>query len=252
MQNESNTPPTPWQMIAALNQYVQRMQCQLNDQQAVIQKLCRQLDAMNERLNAAEKKPYYHVDTIQYHFDQLKVEKLDGTLNIGMSAPSEEQVKEIGQLVMPGKGDYTVVNEAKQPAEMDTDPQSSQKPNQFPSPASMGMPSAVMPPAPYPDILRAVDCYLEQNAPMRLRQLEAETGVQLDPYHERLVIADIRKQMSARIQFYMQSLSKKTESTKDEVTDQQPVSLQDEVIRKTTRDIDTALQSYLNRLQSKP
>src|SRR4051794_24084886 len=101
MENQSGTAPTPPQPSAALHRYAQRRQRQLNDPHAVIQKLCRQLDAMNERLNAAEKEPYYHVDAIQYHFGQVKVEKLDGTLNIGMSAPSEEQVKEIGQLVMP-------------------------------------------------------------------------------------------------------------------------------------------------------
>ena len=61
-------------------------------------------------MKTAESRPLYHIDSLAYHFDQLKVEKLDGTLNIGMTPPSEDTIKEIGQLVMPGPSETKVQN----------------------------------------------------------------------------------------------------------------------------------------------
>lgn len=280
MLNEPQRTPTPWQMVMGLNQYVQQLQCQVNDQQALIDRLCQQIEALNERMNAAENKPYYHVDTIQYHFDQLKVEKLSGTLNIGMSAPSDDQIKEIGQLVMPGNGGNGnvqvngnatgngisngigignqvgagVVNDPIKSAESGMDPEATNTPHQFPAPSALGIPPAVSPPYPYPEIRHAIDCYLDQNAPRQLRQLEAETGIALDPYHQRLIIEDIRKQMSQRIQFYIQMAAReagkgegKSGGSAEAVSD-----LQEQVIRKTERDIDMALRNYVGRLLGNP
>lgn len=333
MQSDAQRTPSPWQAVMGLNQYVQQLQCQINDQQALINRLSQQLDMLNERIMAVENKPYYHVDTIQYHFDQLKVEKLSGTLNIGMSAPSEDQIKEIGQLVMPaGGGDGgiggnagnagnaanagkagnassavnhvnagsagnagnhmngiktaypahaasagsaanggngwnglvsngaaignggIVVNEPKSPSEPKTDPQATNTPHQFPAPASLGIPPAVTPAPPYPEIRRVIDCYLDQSAPLNLQRFEAEAGISLDPYHRRLVIEDIRKQMSQRIQFYIQTLSRESEGEHDQgpaAAGSEP-GLPDEVIRKTERDIDMALKNYVRRLTSSP
>ncbi|MBM7563571.1 spore germination protein GerPC [Paenibacillus sacheonensis] len=307
MQNEPQRTPSPWQMVMGLNQYVQQLQCQVNDQQALINRLCRQLDALNERLDALENKPYYHVDTIQYHFDQLKVEKLSGTLNIGMSVPNEEQIKEIGQLVMPvggssgngngtgsgnssghgtgsgngggngsanlGKGSVSghnfgtdsstggvlvgnglgghpfsagVVNDPITSKEPQMDPQATNVPHEFPTPSSLGIPPSVTPAPPYAEIRHAIDCYLDAAAPQQLQQLEAETGIALDPFHRRLVIEDIRKQMSQRIQFYMQTLSRDKHA--EAASDPTGTEFQEEVVRKTKRDIDTALRNYVGRL----
>ncbi|MCM3747266.1 hypothetical protein M3223_07850 [Paenibacillus pasadenensis] len=58
----------------------------------------RQLAAQLQEL---ESKPSYTIERIEYNFDQLKVEQLDGTLNIGMTAPSESQLQELGQLSLP-------------------------------------------------------------------------------------------------------------------------------------------------------
>lgn len=276
MLNEPQASPSPWQLAAALNQCVQQLQCRLNEQQALIDRLCKQVAALNERVNAVENKPYYHVDTIQYHFDQLKVEKLDGTLNIGMSAPSEEQIKEVGQLVIPGPGNghgnghgnptgtgigngngnwngngngngSFVVNEPKQPAPTKSDPQATNKVHQFPSASSTGTPEVAQPAPPYPEIRAIIDRHLDMVAPQRLQQLEAELGTPLDPYHRKLVIEDIRKQTSARIQYYITTVSR--DSKNDEHKDGNAETfLRDEVVRKTMRDIDKALQNYLNRL----
>ncbi|SDW58139.1 spore germination protein GerPC [Paenibacillus sp. CF384] len=255
----ANTPPTPWQLWNAFSQHIHKVQCQLDEQQAVINRLSKQLEALNARLDAAESKPSYHIDTIQYHFDQLKVEKLDGTLNIGLTPPNEEQFKEIGQIVMPSGNSTVVVNDPGSKTATDNPPVNNLKPNVFPvQPGSIGPgpvpgPGSVLPSSPYPEIRLVIDRYLDQNAPQQLSELEAELSLSLDPYHRRLIIEDIRKQMSARIQFYIQAAEHEAKSSSSSPEGSHAPSdaqIQEAIIGKTTRDIHAALRSYLSRLQN--
>ncbi|REE88687.1 spore germination protein PC [Paenibacillus taihuensis] len=274
MQPSDQQPNTPWQMWNLLSQNMHKLHCQLNEQQAVIVKLNKQIEMLNARIEMAEKKPMYHVDTIQYHFDQLKVEKLDGTLNIGMTPPSEEFVKEVGQLVLPGKGNVSevVVNDpgmlGKTPQQIAAQNAQNSKVNHFPTQGGLvGGPQDTMPSAPFPEVRRQVDLFLDHTAPERLKAIETEMNLPLDPYHRRLVIEDIRKQMSARIQYYIQLASKEQGGTQAEGqsgsgstsggsgagavsgTVEKP-SIPQIVISKTTRDIEMALRNYMTKLQN--
>ncbi|MBP3961173.1 spore germination protein GerPC [Paenibacillus lignilyticus] len=250
----ANTPPTPWQLWNAFHQHIHKLQCQLDEQQAVINRLCKQLEALNARLDAAESKPSYHIDTIQYHFDQLKVEKLDGTLNIGLTPPNEEQIKEIGQIVMPNGNSTVVVNDPGHQAINDNPPMNNLKPNVFPAQPGNTVPGpgSVLPDSPYPEIRLVIDRYLDQNALQQLSELEAELGISLDPYHRKLIIEDIRKQMSARIQFYIQAAEheRKGSSSSEGNHTLSDAQIQETIIGKTTRDIHAALRGYLSRLQN--
>lgn len=271
MQPSDQQPLTPWQMWNLLNHNMHKLHCQLNEQQAVINKLNKQIEMLNARIEMAENKPMYHVDTIQYHFDQLKVEKLDGTLNIGMTPPSEEFVKEVGQLVLPSKGNVSdvVVNDpgmlGKTHQQMKAPNPQNNKVNHFPTQGGMvGGPQDVMPSAPFPVVRRQVDLFLDHTAPERLKAIETEMALPLDPYHRRLVIEDIRKQMSARIQFYIEQASKSHNDAHAQADGQsspaggadtgasemnQP-SIPQIVISKTTRDIEMALRNYMSKLQN--
>ncbi|WP_308634540.1 spore germination protein GerPC [Paenibacillus silvisoli] len=254
----ANNPPTPWQLWTAFNQHIHKLQCRLDEQQALIDRLNKRLEALSQRLDAAEAKPSYHIDTIQYHFDQLKVEKLDGTLNIGLTPPNEEQIKEIGQLVMPSGSGTVVVNDPQQQQGTLNGKKTvnNEKPNQFPmTPSNGGIPgpASVMPASPYPEVRLVIDRYLDQNAPQLLAELEAEFEIALDPYHRRLVIEDIRKQMSARIQYYIQAAErehKEQESGSEGSPPPSDAQIQENVIAKTTRDIHGGLRSYISRLKN--
>lgn len=285
MQPSDQQPLTPWQMWNLLSQNMHKLHCQLNEQQAVIMKLNKQIEMLNARIEMAENKPMYHVDTIQYHFDQLKVEKLDGTLNIGMTPPNEEFVKEVGQLVLPGKGNVSdvVVNQpnslAKTPQQIAAQNAQNSKVNHFPTQGSVvGGPQDVLPSAPFPEIRRQVDLYLDHTAPERLKAIETEMNLPLDPYHRRLVIEDIRKQMSARIQYYIEVVSKEQNGTHADgqsgagpgggsgsmsgvsggigsglgssAEAVEKPSIPQIVISKTTRDIEMALRNYMSKLQN--
>lgn len=64
------------------------MQRYLEAQEKRISYLEQELTRLTEEVVNLKRKPPIHVDRIEYKFDQLKVESLDGTLNIGLN-PSD-------------------------------------------------------------------------------------------------------------------------------------------------------------------
>lgn len=71
-------------------QYFQWMQHCIHKQEQRIAQLEKQVQEMAQELKQMKEKPVIHVDTIEYKFDQLKVETVEGTLNIGLN-PSDLQ-----------------------------------------------------------------------------------------------------------------------------------------------------------------
>ncbi len=73
-----------------LQQYIQSVNAFLQEQEKRIRSLERTINELKKELMKIKEKPSIHVDKIEYKFDQLKVESLDGTLNIGLN-PSDLQ-----------------------------------------------------------------------------------------------------------------------------------------------------------------
>lgn len=114
-------------------------------QQQQISQMFLYMKSMDERLQQAESKPAYTIEKLEYNFDQLKVEQLDGTLNIGMTTPSESQMQEFGQLSVPQK----VVNGGASVYPLPI-PESSLKGTNAPGPPSPGAAAIVPASAPTP------------------------------------------------------------------------------------------------------
>ncbi|MGN7455526.1 spore germination protein GerPC [Paenibacillus pasadenensis] len=72
-------------------------------QQRLNEHLTSSMKRIESRLAELETRPSYTIEKLEYNFDQLKVEQLDGTLNIGMTAPSEAQMQEFGQMALPSQ-----------------------------------------------------------------------------------------------------------------------------------------------------
>lgn len=79
----------------------------------IIQKHSQQIMMLEKRLNELQQeiqmikdKPTTNIERIDYQFDQLKIERLEGTLNIGLnpSDPNSVQNFEVGQTTTPGIG----------------------------------------------------------------------------------------------------------------------------------------------------
>ncbi|TGB05258.1 spore germination protein GerPC [Halobacillus salinus] len=72
--------------------YIQQMMNQIEQQQKLIQKLQKQIDELS-----SNEKPQTVIERIEYHFDQLKIETLEGTLQIGLT-PNGSELTELGDL----------------------------------------------------------------------------------------------------------------------------------------------------------
>ncbi|CAH0224863.1 putative spore germination protein GerPC [Peribacillus sp. Bi96] len=101
-----------------LYSYSIQMQHFLEAQDKRIMKLEHEIKRLTDELAELKNKPPIHVDKIEYKFDQLKVESLDGTLNIGLNPNDLNNIDEFAvnkQPVQPApnlfKGREIVVQE---------------------------------------------------------------------------------------------------------------------------------------------
>lgn len=191
-------------------------------QQERIEQLERRMSELDDKLKKLEGKPSYTIESIEYHFDQLKVEKLEGTLNIGMTAPG------IGDGKGGGNGDIEQLSVGDA--------------LHYPS-ASPGM---TPPPDPYNDIWRRLNGYLNTEAMERLLAIEHELGLPLDARHRQIIIEDVRKQLPARIHYYMQQMLKSDGQNLSVFPDLMATT----VYEKTKRDAEAALGTYMRQMKA--
>lgn len=210
---------SPWQA------WSYEVQLKLKAHEELIEKLECTVKELCEQVKKLEAKPTYTIESLQYNFDQLKVETLEGTLNIGMSAP------ELGG-----------IEQGDEPNGEDSVGQLSVGPgNVFPA-ASSGM---TPPGAPFQDVMGRLNRFLDEEAQQYLLHCEQEMGLPLDPYHRRIIIEDIRKQMPTRIQYYVTLQQKEAGAGMP-----YPDLVADRVFAKTKRDAEAAMNAYMTRLKS--
>ncbi|MGP4041849.1 spore germination protein GerPC [Gracilibacillus sp. D59] len=68
--------------------------CQLQQQ---VQQLYNQINSLENRIQQLEQKPNSPkttIESLEYHFDQLKIERLDGTLHIGLTPEDLQSMDE--------------------------------------------------------------------------------------------------------------------------------------------------------------
>ncbi len=75
-------------MYQDYSQFLQWVQMTLQAQENRIAALEHTIQKLQEEMKQLKEKPSIQVDKIEYKFDQLKVETLEGTLNIGLN-PSD-------------------------------------------------------------------------------------------------------------------------------------------------------------------
>lgn len=150
-------------------QYFDReLQAAIKKQEGRIQNLERLVSQLTKELDELKQKPAVRVDKIEYKFDQLKVETLKGTLNIGLN-PSDLQ----------GIDSFEVNN----------------GPGQTFDPKGVFRSSMEMEEEIY-QVLETDLLQLVNNAEMRTNQKLSEN------YYE-FIKEDIKKQIPARVQHYI-------------------------------------------------
>ncbi|MEK3915506.1 spore germination protein GerPC [Paenibacillus sp. FSL H7-0331] len=205
--------------------YAKQLQAQMQVQMGKIERLEKAVDVLQTELKACKEQKRIHIDKIEYKFDQLKVEKLDGTMNIGMSPGALENLAVNGD------------NDDKSAITSDTG-----NANGF---QTTNSDQPFMPPLGIrEDISKEMQHFMEEQVPKQIDLLQQQSGKQLDEWHRRMVQQDLSKQLDGRMDYYLRQMSQG-------VTVDQVSSIKDSVLFRTQQDIRSALQQYFQKMPTK-
>lgn len=170
--------------ISELHQYVQNQDKKIKDLEQRILNL-----ENNEPANAKQTT----IEKLEYHFDQLKIERLDGTLHIGLTPEDLSNVENLS------------LNQPSEPAS-----------NQYQVPFKQQM-------------VTQLDSYLTGEGPALLEQIANESGIPLDHQYRSRILEDIRKQLPERIAFYEQNGHKQGMPENQEMSDFINIQVKNEI-----------------------
>jgi spore germination protein PC len=171
-------------MYQDYSQLLQWVQITLQTQENRIAILEQTIQKLQEEMKQLKDKPSIRVDKIEYKFDQLKVETLDGTLNIGLNPSDLANIE-----------DFAVENQSlKTPIHPKAQMQRSMK------------------------IEESVYQYLETELPALFKESQNQLNVRLDDSYLDFIKQDILKQLPARIDYHIQNASEREGEQKSEDT----------------------------------
>jgi spore germination protein PC len=195
-------------MYQDLTQYLQWMQMCIQAQEQRIAALEQTINKLQEEFKQVQEKPVVHVDRIEYKFDQLKVETLEGTLNIGLN-PND----------LSGIEDFAVQNQSL------STPLSSKQQMQ----RSM-------------DIEKTIYEYLETELPQIIVNAQNQLSIPPNDSYLSFIKEDIIRQLPNRIDFHLKAIAAKARS--EEKND----SIDGMVIHAIKQEIQNGVWTFLNNL----
>lgn len=198
--------PYPLPDGADLERRLSRAEQTLNRLSERLEQVERQLEEVNNRT------PMH----IEYHFDQLKVNELKGTLNVGLSPQGAQGIESF----------ETPFSQWPQPGGMTADASADSRP--------IG------------ELAQQMESYMDNDAPAILSGLEQQFGVTLNPAHRLRLLADVKGQLKERVHYYA-----KISPYPADGADEERRTWRQAVIDKTTRDVHAALSGYMQQWQKK-
>jgi spore germination protein PC len=190
------------------NAWLQRLQ--QSEQQ--LKQMTEQLSQLQKQLEQIKSKPPIH---IEYHFDQLKVNRLEGTLNVGLTP---QDIQGIESFEAPDPACITPKAEPNQQAE-----------------------------PPISGLQNQMNEYMNNHASDQLIVMEREYGVTLDENHRTRIVDDVKKQLKERVHYYARTVPYPSKGTEVELYEWNQT-----INEKTIRDIQSAFSAYLQKLKNQP
>ncbi|WP_054957850.1 spore germination protein GerPC [Paenibacillus dakarensis] len=189
--------------IEQLVQEVKKQTEKLREMEQLLQYLRKDVDGLLNKSNT-------NIERIDYHFDLLKIEKLEGTLNIGMT---QNAAKTLEDMMVNG-----------QPLDkLQTDPERALR---------------------LVAIQESVNAYLNNEATSIIEKLALGQELKIDEKYITMIVQDIRGQVDARIVLYLDQMEANNSGT---VNDFQ---VQNTIIQQVKRDIDTAIMKHFEQLSA--
>ncbi|KGX87793.1 spore germination protein GerPC [Pontibacillus litoralis] len=159
----------------AWNDYIQHLNNRVEQQAEKIKSLETRLEKLEAEMEVTQQ-PTSNIEKIEYKFDQLKIETLEGTLNIGFT---------------PGNGigieDVSIPQQQSSPTKSNT--AQSVKDN----------------------IVKELSDYLTNEGPKHLQSIARQYNKEIDATYEQFILQDIQKQLGNRVTHYMEQLSRQND-----------------------------------------
>lgn len=168
-----------------VNYYIQQLYGFINQQQKEIARLKSGMEQLSAEMKRLGEKPPVTVERLEYKFDQLKVETLEGTLNIGLSPGSLDAIDELsipnGQLSQT----QTLFRNSEN----------------------------------YRDIISKLNTYIDEELEQLILDTQTQSGIHLEPPFIQMIKEDIRKQIPGRADHYLYYFSSQpnNEGTEEEL-----------------------------------
>ncbi|MBH0333465.1 spore germination protein GerPC [Brevibacillus brevis] len=189
-------------------QYIQQLHDYIQSQNKKIEQMRQMLEQLQQDVNDLKERQIPSVIRNEYKFDLLKVERLEGTLNIGLNPKGNDS----------GIGDFSI--------------------NQ-----SMDIPDPPQTSAPLFDrVQNEIYQYLEGDAYLVLEKIETECNYPLDQNYRAFILDDIKKQIDQRIKHYLNDLPT------DELEPEQHDIFVQTIVQKVKRDIDKTCETFVKNL----
>ncbi|WP_312096383.1 spore germination protein GerPC [Niallia sp.] len=160
-----------YQYSEKMRQYLQLLEKRIND-------LEKQVSSLTNDITAIKEKPSVHIERIDYSFDQLKVETLEGTLNIGLNPEDLSNIEELA--INPN----SPINQPHAPFYPPIDPKQMMN-------RSMNIEEEMLQ-------------FIQLELPDIIRKKQVELNIQEEESYVSFIQEDITKQLPTRIQYYLQ------------------------------------------------
>jgi spore germination protein PC len=154
-------------------QYMKRLHVYVEHQSKKIVKLEKMIIEMHKEIASLKERPPVQIGNIEYKFDQLKVETLEGTLNIGLNPTDLEGIE-----------DFSV----------------DQKAVNVPIPQKQLFKRTI-------ELENTLYQYLETDLENIYRDAQANLGINVDDSYFTFIKDDIKKQLSGRVAYHLKELS---------------------------------------------
>lgn len=128
-----------------------------------------EIQSLKEREAQYADKAPVHIEKIEYKFDQLKIERLEGTLNIGLNPANTGEMDE-----------FTIQNQPFSPASHNG------------GRASQG-----------DEISKAVTLFIQNELPSLITETERQLGIQTNDVYHPFIRDDLYKQLKSRVDYYL-------------------------------------------------
>ncbi|WP_108670106.1 spore germination protein GerPC [Peribacillus acanthi] len=202
-------------MHSELYAYACQMQAYLQAQERKIASLEQQIAELQKALVDLKNKPMVNVEKIEYKFDQLKVETLDGTLNIGLNPTDLQNIDEFAV------GKSTIQNGSLYPEDL------------VPLRNSL-----------FNALKSETETYIQEKVPVLINELSQQFQRNLDSTYIQFIQQDLLKQLDSRIDHYI------SQSSPEDLTVAKKDILREKIYSMITTDISQAISTFIMNLPS--